>query len=317
MEAAAVRAVADANAQLTPGCRFAFHLGEEPGIGQNSRLLLADGMINWIGSSVAIVGPTGPFDPQLPVWIFRTGEGKPLSVLFNHSTHTIGTLRPGVRSPSFYGLAAQALEEKSGARVTFLEGASGSTHNMNCPVPEAIEKLKRDVTTALEQATEQPVERIVSVKQPFHFRVRTFDEGIEDKKVVDHCTKHAPGSADAFIDVFRKSRLELKPQQGQERETVIGVLLIGDVALVTLPAEFFTGLGMEIKKRSPFAHTYIAELTDDFVGYLPDREAHRLGGYQTWMGLHSYSEEGTGERMVDEAVALLEKVAGKTAADKR
>lgn len=98
---------------------------------------------------------------------------------------------------------------------------------------------------------------------------------------------------------------------------MIGVLVIGDVALVTLPAEFFTGLGMEIKKRSPYAHTYIAELTDDHIGYLPDREAHRLGGYQTWMGLHSYCEEGTGERMVDEAVALLQKVAGKTAADKR
>lgn len=122
LEEAVVRAVADANAQLTPGCRFAFHLGEEPGIGQNSRLLLADGMINWIGSSVAIVGPTGPFDPQLPVWIFRTGEGKPLSVLFNHSTHTIGTLRPGVRSPSFYGLAAQASKKNRAPGSRFWKG---------------------------------------------------------------------------------------------------------------------------------------------------------------------------------------------------
>ena len=90
-------------------------------------------------------------------------------------------------------------------------------------------------------------------------------------------------------------------------------MLIGDVALVGVPAEFFTGLGMEIKKRSPFPNTYVAELANDWIGYLPDREAHQLGGYQTWMGLHSYAEVGTGERMVDQAVAMLEQLAAQTA----
>jgi hypothetical protein len=46
-----------------------------------------------------------------------------------------------------------------------------------------------------------------------------------------------------------------------------------------------------------------------WIGYLPDREAHRLGGYQVWTGLHSYTEPGTGERMVEEAVKMLEELA--------
>ena len=58
-----------------------------------------------------------------------------------------------------------------------------------------------------------------------------------------------------------------------------------------------TSLGMDIKKRSPFPYTYVAELANDWIGYLPDREGHALGGYQTWMGLQSYAEPGTGERM--------------------
>jgi hypothetical protein len=314
VEAAVVQAVERANASLKDDCHFAFHLGQEPDIGQNSRLLLADGMINWIGSSVPIVRPTGPFDPQLPVWVFRDHDNKLVSVLYNHSTHTIGSLRPGVRSPSFYGLAAQQMEEKWGATVCFLEGASGSTHNMKCPVPEAIEKLKRDLTEGVEQATERPVPRIVSIKRPFRYKVRTFDEQTEDKKVIDYCTKHAPGALESSTRIFREARLELKPQQGKERETTLQVLLIGDVALVGVPAEFFTGLGMEIKRRSPFKETYIAELANDWIGYLPDREAHQLGGYQTWMGLHSFAEEGTGERVVDQAVAMLEELAGPRAA---
>ena len=85
-------------------------------------------------------------------------------------------------------------------------------------------------------------------------------------------------------------RQELKPEQGRERKTWLHVLLIGDVAIVGVPAEYFTSLGIDIKRRSPFKYTFVAELASDWIGYLPDREGHDLGGYQTWMGLHSYAE---------------------------
>jgi hypothetical protein len=129
-------------------------------------------------------------------------------------------------------------------------------------------------------------------------------------------TAHAPGAFDLVTRVFREARAALKPEQGKERETSLQVILIGDVALVGVPAEFFTGLGMEIKRRSPFPDTYVAELANDWIGYLPDREAHQLGGYQTWTGSHSFAEIGTGERMVDQAVAILEELAAQPTADK-
>ncbi|HEY1785021.1 MAG TPA: hypothetical protein VGG30_05700, partial [Pirellulales bacterium] len=317
VEAGIVQAVEAANAHLTDGCQFLFHLGQEPGIGMNSRQLLADGMINWIGSSVPTVRPTGPFDPELPVLSFRGPDNRLVGVIYNHSTHTIGTLRPGVRSPSFYGLAAQSLEEKLGAPICFLEGASGSTHNMNCSVPDAIEKLRRDISEGVEQAQPRAVPRMVAIKRPFRFKVRTFDEETEDKKVRDYCTKHAPGALDMCMRVFRQSRLELKPDQGKERETFNQVILVGDVAIVGVSAEFFTGLGMEIKRRSPFKETYVAELANDWIGYLPDREAFQLGGYQTWAGSHCFAEIGTGERVVDHAVAMLEELAAQTGAGNR
>ena len=66
------------------------------------------------------IEPTGPFDPQLPVLDFRDPAGRTLALLFNHSTHTIGT-RSGrdVRSPSFYGLAAQELEGTLGGDLSY------------------------------------------------------------------------------------------------------------------------------------------------------------------------------------------------------
>jgi hypothetical protein len=50
-------------------------------------------------------------------------------------------------------------------------------------------------------------------------------------------------------------------------------------------------------------------LANDYVGYLPDKKAFDLGGYQTWTGLHSLADRDTGERMVDAAVAMLEELA--------
>ena len=303
-----VQAVQRANAGLKNGAAdFYFHLGEEKTVGANSRLLLKDGKISWIGSRGSAVRPTGPFDPQLPVLAFRGANDQLRALIFNQSTHTIGTRRGAVRSPSFYGLAAQELEGELGGVVTFLEGASGSTHNIT-PVPtaEAVIRMKQAVAAALKQAQRRPVPRLASIKRPFRFEVRTFDDGVEDEKVSSYCRKYAPQQCvEPFVTVFRDMRKQLKPQQGQPRETWLQVTLIGDVAIVGVPAEYFTSLGVEIKRRSPFPNTYVAELANDWIGYLPDREGHKLGGYQTWMGLHSYAEVGTGERIVDEVVGML------------
>ena len=124
-----------------------------------------------------------------------------------------------------------------------------------------------------------------------------------------YCRKRQGKHADATIEVFRAQRKVLAPQRGTERTTSVQAVRIGDVAVVGVPAEFFTVLGQEIKRRSPFRYTYVAELANDYVGYLPDRKAHELGGYQTWTGLHSFAEVGTGERVVDAAVKLLDELA--------
>jgi len=152
VQRAIVKAVQEANRNLsTDDCRFLFHLGKEGTVGQNSRQLLADGMIYWIGPR-GFVRPTGPFDPELPVLAFRGGDDKLRALIFNHSTHNIGTRQPGKRSPAFYGLAAQELEAELGGIACFLEGASGSTHNLGVPADECVQRIKSAVREALGQA---------------------------------------------------------------------------------------------------------------------------------------------------------------------
>ena len=305
-----VKAVQEANANLSKDdCRFFFHLGEEKTVGQNSRQLLSDGSIYWIGPRTHFVRATGPFDPELPVLAFRDSGDKLRAAIFNHSTHTIGTRLPGHRSPSFYGLSAQELETESGGTFCFLEGASGSTHNLDLSGDEATKRIKQAVSDALAQATPRPVTRLAALRRPFKFKVRDFSEAREDEAVSTYCRKYAGTYAETVIQVFRDMRKTLAPQRGQERETWLQVLLIGDVAIAGVPAEYFTQLGLDIKNRSPFRHTFVAELANDWIGYLPNLEGHKLGGYQVWTGYHSYAEPGTGERIEDEVVAMLKELA--------
>jgi neutral ceramidase len=305
-----VKAAQEANANVSKdACRFVFHLGEESTVGQNSRQLLPDGQIYWVGPRTNFVRATGPFDPELPVFAFRDSADKLRALIFNHSTHTIGTRAPGRRSPSFYGLAAQELEMELGGVFCFLEGASGSTHNLNLSGEEMISRMKQAVSDSLARATVRPVGRLAAIKRPFKFRIRNFDEAQEDAAVSKYCRKYVGAYGETVIQVFRDMRETLAAQRGQERETWLQVVLIGDVAIAGVPAEYFTQLGLDIKNRSPFRHTYIAELANDWIGYLPNLEGHKSGGYQVWTGYHSYAEAGTGERIADEIVAMLRELA--------
>jgi len=302
----AVEAAVAANARLAP-VTFRFRLGEESSVGRNSRLLLADGTIYWVGTRDDAVRPTGPFDPDLPVLEFRRTDGKPEAVLFNHSTHTIGTIKGAVRSPSFYGLAAQELEKERGGTFLFFEGASGSTHNLDLKAVEAMTRINRAVADALDQATERPVARVAGKRKEITLKVRSFDEAKDDAAVVEYCTKRQPAPYhEKTIEIFRAMRKKLAPRQGEERKSWVQAVVLGDVALVGVPGEFFTLLGREIKVRSPYRYTYVFELANDYVGYIPDARAFDRGGYQVWTGLHSYLEKGSGERIVETAVELLE-----------
>lgn len=308
-----VAAATRANRGLTP-VTLKFRLGEESSVGKNSRLLLGDGTIFWVGSRADAVRPTGPFDPELPVLAFERPDGHDEAVLFNHSTHTIGTLKPGVRSPSFYGLAAQALEKQTGGTVLFFEGASGSTHNLDVTPAEAMYRIQQAVAIALEEAQPRAVPRVQARRRELTVKVRSFRDDEDDKAVAGYCTKRIPDAqaAQSVINTFRAMRKKLAPLQGEERNTWVQALVVGDIAIVGVPGEFFTVLGQEIKRRSPYRYTCVFELANDYIGYIPDRAAFDRGGYQVWTGLHSFVERGTGESIVAAAVGLLDELYRET-----
>ncbi len=302
----AIAAASEAARRLdfADGIRMRFGLGQEDTVGQNSRLLLRDGTIYWVGTREDALKPTGPVDPGLPVISFEGSRGRLEALLFCHSAHNIGTRIGGARSPGFYGLAAQELERTLGGTVLFLPGSFGSTHNLILRPCDMISRIRKTIEKTLSESKQIEPSTIVSIKSELEYRVRRFDEEAEDEAVSRYCRTRL-GDPETTIETFRRMRRLLFEHQGETRKSWLHLILLGDIALVGVPGEFFTELGLQIKQRSPFRHTYVIGLANDYIGYIPDQQAFDLGGYQVWTGLHSFVEKGTGESVVAKATQML------------
>ena len=97
------------------------------------------------------------------------------------------------------------------------------------------------------------------------------------------------------------------PDSPLEAEVQV-IALSDDLAIVALPGEMFVELGLAIKKASPFRHTFIAELANDYIGYVPNRSAYAEGEYEV---ASARCAAGSGEMLVDAAVKMLKELRSK------
>ena len=255
---------------------FRFRLGEESSVGQEQPAA-AGRRHDLLGRAARRRRPADrAVRPRAARLAFRRPDGALEAVLFNHSTHTIGTHKPGVRSPSFYGLAAQELEKEKGGTFLFFEGASGSTHNLDVTAAEATFRIRQAVDRR--RSEQARTGRSIGSGRPARrstVRVRQFDEAKDERRSPPTARSGSPTrrppsrSSRSSATCGRSSR----PSRARSRKTWVQAIVIGDVALVGVPGEFFTVLGQEIKRRSPYRYTYVFELANDYIGYIPDRPA--------------------------------------------
>jgi hypothetical protein len=74
-----------------------------------------------------------------------------------------------------------------------------------------------------------------------------------------------------------------------------------------MPFEVLVEIGLEIKEKSPFPHTFIIELANGGYGYLPPPNQHKLGGYETWLGTSRF-EENASVVLTEQLLEMLEEL---------
>ncbi|MES2572024.1 MAG: hypothetical protein V4710_18460 [Verrucomicrobiota bacterium] len=307
------RSVAEANAGLAAAGASVMLLREER-LSFNRRFWMNDGTLSWNPPKLdpAIVAPAGPIDPDLGLLHVKTTGAKPVSLAayVNFALHAdvVGGSRI---SADFPGVLARHLARSTGASTVtlFANGCCGNINHRNVwwnspqSGPEETERIGTALAGTLlanwsalaPLKAPAPQSRSVMVEIP----ARQFSaDAVESaRNVVRQKKSGTVVQAEAFCV------LDSLLREGKPYEVEVQVIALGDeLAIVSLPGEIFVELGLAIKKASPFKYTFIAELANGSLGYVPNRAAYAEGNYEV---VSARGAEGSGERLVDAAVKLL------------
>jgi len=68
--------------------------------------------------------------------------------------------------------------------------------------------------------------------------------------------------------------------RGEDVVTEVQAMALNDTAIVGVPGEVFVEYELEIREKSPYKYTFVSELANDSIGYVPIPKAYEEGGYE-------------------------------------
>lgn len=289
------------------------------GVAFNRRYWMKDGSVGWIPrkGDTNILRPAGPVDTDFPFLLARrAGSPDAIGSLAVFAMHTAVYGGPPFGA-DFPGHLQTNLAAAFGPNFVsiFGEGCAGDVNHLNPfhPDPQHWTNVSPAIGRAMAQVALTNLPYASAVK-PGSFAVRSTTIRSPVTPISDaeyaaarQLMETLDGNGAAFltlVDAWRKifRRQFWEQHGGRLPQEVQAVRFDADTALVTLPHEVFTELGMAIKAASPFRRTLVVSLANDVDFYIPTRRAFEEGNYEpTTCPL----EPGCGELLVAAAVKLL------------
>jgi hypothetical protein len=81
---------------------------------------------------------------------------------------------------------------------------------------------------------------------------------------------------------------------------------VGGAVFLAVPAEVFVEVGLRLKQVAP-RRTFIIGIANGYIGYLPTREAHEVGGYEV---VSSKCRPEAADALIEKAVELEKQIFG-------
>jgi hypothetical protein len=267
--------------------------------------------------------PTGPTDPEVPVFAVQRLDGKPLATLTNYSMHYVGA-KPV--SADYFAVVCNKLQGllKGDAAYVGLHsnGTSGDQWLMDYTLPARRQYSIDSVAGAVAQAAYEAYRQIQFYDwAPLVMQERLLEVGVRMPTPEEvHAARAAVEALDGrkpktLEEVYARETLLLS-EMPPTRELKMQALRIGPYGIAAIPNEVFAVSGLTIKRLSPLKPTFTIELANGCEGYIPPPDQHALGGYETWRARSSCLEETAEVKIVSTALDLLESVA-KTRAEEQ
>jgi neutral ceramidase len=292
----------------------------QEGLAFNRRFHMRDGSVRFNPGkrNPDILRPAGPVDPEVGLLLFRRAmDGRPLGGLTVFALHldTVGGTLYSADYPYYLERELKA-HFGPGFQSLFGIGTCGDINHIdvrNDRPQSGLQESERigvqlagTVRAGLPALAETPPRLAARSRVIRHPHQGTTPESLsEARKIIDQV-----GTPQlAFMhQVTVCKTLALAPWGDRPLDLEVQAFRLSrETAVVALPGEVFVELGLEIKKRSPFRNTFVLELCNQNIAYVPTRKAFAEGSYEV---VNSLIAPGGGEALVEAAVALLEELGG-------
>ncbi len=304
--------------------------GVVKGIASNRRLRLPDGTVTMNFLVPPSSGtPVGPVDEEVAYLACHNAEGRPLGFLSNFACHPQVFLEREslLFGSDIYGVALDRLEAQLGGIGLLLNGAEGNlnvfghlrerTHEdeerLGGLLAEGIMRISRKAQTVPEPLVETSSEWLDLPLRQLPSRQEVNAELERRRNRLQRLTDSDADSEDiwkAQRELSHMEELDYAMRRGlpDRARLELQALRLGPALLLGVPGELFVECGLEIKKRSPFADTWVVGPCNGYVGYIPTRESFAQGGYEVNPALTSRVAPESGELVVEALVALADKM---------
>lgn len=288
-----------------------------------------------------LLKPAGPTDPELCVVDVRTRKGRrPLGLIANWALHYVGGIPTvteengkvvGMASADYFGEFARVMPHRIGGSkppatfVAFMtNGAAGDINNIDFDQkrpPRAPFEQVRIVAAKAADTAWRAVKKIdtydanpvVAMRQrlvTLAYRVPTAAEIEKATQLLALPRKEQAAIHERTASVAANTVAYGGAEPPGNEEVIVQAIRIGDQAIVSMPFEVLVEIGLEIKEKSPFPHTFLIELANGGYGYLPPPHQLELGGYESWLGVSRFEKDASVKltrallEMLDELKAL-------------
>ncbi len=309
--------VQEANSKLKPARVMVGRATSEIGINRRERQ--PDGEI------VLGQNPEGPIDREVIVLRVERPSGEPMACVVNFPCHGVSQSHLGrLISADFPGPAREAIEQVTGARALYLQGACGNINPIlmreGLDTPRTLGRmLGAAALLAYESAEPIAATPLRAAARQAKLPAKAFDSLQEGREAVAALQAEVDRLAAQKAHIgslwWARSRLEKAQAQLESLETGkplppvvadMAAVGMGDVGIAATPGEIFCEIGCAVREASPFLHTMFVGYTNGSIGYVPVPEAYPEGGYEVTHA--SRVGPGAAQIVTNTALALLKKV---------
>lgn len=267
------------------------------------------------------IGPSGPVDPWLSLFMVTRQDGTPLAAMANLSMHYYSG-HSGV-SADYYGRFAKRIAEKwAASNPSFVgimsQGTSGDLWWGDYSKPQE-EKPFQHIDQFVNGLVDLAERAIETIEYKSHVPVVMAERRLMVKRRLPDESRLAWARRLNQLrgDQLPRHKAEVYAMQAvylhenPTDEVVLQAIRIGDLGITGMPNEVYGLTGLKLRRRSPLGTTFNVSLANGACGYIPPPEQHALGGYNTWPARTAGLEESAEPQIVNAVLELLERVAGK------